>query len=350
MSEKTEKATPYKLQKAKEQGMVSKSVELTSCFFLCVMLGVFVSLGPVNTQTFQILLKRLLIISTKISFTLDTLTQLQQNILTNLLYFWAPFAFAGILTIILATIAQTGVVFSTKPLCPDFKRLNPIQGLKRLFSIRIFFEALKNIIKMILIFVLVGFTLKRATVEIFANMHTETEHYNALMWTLLARLLFHMIILLFFVAILDKYYTRWKYGKDQRMSKQEVKDEHRKREGDPLIKSKLRQLQHQLRKKNASISEIKTADVIITNPTHIAIALRYQQGVMPAPKVVCKARGEQVILVKKLAHRYNIPIVENIAFAWALFNAVELNQWITVELFPIAASIFQSIYANKEKA
>ena len=147
--------------------------------------------------------------------------------------------------------------------------------------------------------------------------------------------------------MIDKLYTRWKFAKDNRMSKQELKDEYRQREGDPKIKAKIKQLQQQLRQKTASLEQIKTADVIITNPTHLAIALKYDRGLMPAPKVVCKAQGELVKHVRLLAARHQIPLIENKPFARALFATTDLNQWIGREHFPIAAMIFRDIFRQR---
>ena len=156
-----------------------------------------------------------------------------------------------------------------------------------------------------------------------------------------------LLVLLFALAIIDKLYTRWKFGKDNRMSKQELKDEYRQREGDPKIKSKMKQLQHQLRQKTASLEHVKTADVVITNPTHLAVVLKYDRGLMPAPKVVCKAQGELVKQVKLLAARHHVPIIENKPLARLLFATSDLNQWVNREHFPMVASIFRDIYRKR---
>ena len=164
---------------------------------------------------------------------------------------------------------------------------------------------------------------------------------------LFSKLLLQLILILFALAMIDKLYTRWKFAKDNRMSKQEIKDEHKQREGDPKIKSRIRQLQQKMRQKTASLNQVQTADVVITNPTHLAIALKYDRGLMPAPKVVCKAQGELAKHVKLIAARHQIPIIENKTFARALFATTDLNQWITREHFPIAATIFREIFRQR---
>jgi flagellar biosynthetic protein FlhB/flagellar biosynthetic protein FliR/FlhB len=344
MSEKTEKATPYKLQKAKEKGQVSKSVELTTCISLLVICLLINALWLKQLGVIQNLLRQILLAAPQIQFNIDNISHLHQYILSQLISLWAPFALAGGLAIILGTVAQTGMVWSATPLIPDIKRLNLIQGFKRLFSLKTCFEALKSSLKLIVAFLLLCVALHHKLPDIVRLMLTKPSQDPQLMMTLLLKLMFQLLLLLSLIALMDKFYTRWKFNKDNRMSKQEVKDEYKQKEGDPKIKSKIKQLQHQLRQKTTSLSAVQSADVVITNPTHIAIALKYERAVMPAPKVVCKAQGEMVKEVKKLAKKYGVPIMEQKAFARMLHQSVELNQWISKDLYPIAAGIFREVY------
>ncbi len=347
MSEKTEKATPYKLQKAKEKGQVSKSVELTTCISLLVLCLLINALWSKQSGEIQTLIRQLLQSASNIRFTIDTISQLHQYILSQLINLWLPFALAGALAIILGTIAQTGVVWSATPLIPDFKRLNFIQNFKRLFSLKVFFDAFKSSLKLIFAFLLLCGAIRYQLPAILHLMQTEPSHYPELMINFILKLFFQLLVVLALMAVIDKFYTRWKFNKDNRMSKQEIKDEYKQKEGDPKIKSKIKQLQQQLRQKTTSLSAVKSADVVITNPTHIAIALKYQRTVMPAPKVVCKAQGEMVKEVKKLAQRYDVPIREHKAFARMLHQSIELNQWISKDLYPVAAGIFREIYEKR---
>ena len=177
---------------------------------------------------------------------------------------------------------------------------------------------------------------------------TQPADLPPLIIPLMFKFILQLLALVFAISMIDKGYTRWKFSKDNRMSKQEIKDEYRQRNGDPKIKAKIKQLQQQLRKKTTSLKHVKTADVVITNPTHLAVVLKYDRGLMPAPKVVCKAQGELVKNIKLLAKRHQIPIIENKKFARALFATVDLNQWISREHFPLAAMIFREIYRQKD--
>ncbi|RUR18221.1 EscU/YscU/HrcU family type III secretion system export apparatus switch protein [Legionella sp. km535] len=345
MSEKTEKPTPYKLQKAKEKGQASKSIELTTCTALLVMIGMISALWPKQLYEIKSMLRHILHFATHLQFNSDNIMHLQQFILSQLLSLWLPFALASGLTIILCTLAQTGIIWSTVPLTPDFKRLNLIQGFKRLFSIKTAVDAIKNSIKLGLAFLLLFLIIKAQLTNILHLIISKPSQDPELMMGFLLKLSVQLLILLLIIALFDAFFTRWKFKKDNRMSKQEIKDEYKQREGDPKIKNKIRQLQQQLRQKTASLKEVKNADVVITNPTHIAIALQYERGSMPAPKVVCKAQGEMVREVKKLAKKYNVPTIENKALARLLFQTVELNQWISRDLYPSVANIFREIYA-----
>lgn len=344
MSEKTEKATPHKLQKAKEQGQVNKSTELNTGVFLLVMLGVASSLWPSSLFQIKQLIMHLFYMNTRMPFSVESMSHLQQFLLSKLTFLWLPFALAGILSIILSTIAQTGFVWSGKPLAPDFKRLDFANGFKRLFSSKSLFEAAKNSLKLTLVFLLLYISLKHEIPTFFSFMKTDPIHFPFLVIKLISKITLQLLVLLFALAIIDKLYTRWKFSKDNRMSKQDVKDEYRQREGDPKIKFKIRQLQHQLRQKTASLEQLKTVDVVITDSTHFAIALKYDRGLMPAPKVACKAQGELVQHVQLLAAKHRIPIIENKSLARLLFAASDLNQWVNREHFPMVAAIFRDIY------
>lgn len=344
MSERNEKATPYKLQKAKEQGQVSKSTELNTCIFLLIALVVANALWPTSLLHLKKLFIHIFYLNAHTIFSVESMSELQQYLNAKLTFLWLPIALAGMLAIILSTIAQTGFVWSTKPITPDFKRLSIASGFKRLFSTKLLFDAVKNSARLGLVFALLSVSLRHELPVLLGFMKASPIHYTPMLIKLMSKMTLQLLTLLFALAIIDKLYTRWKFGKDNRMSKQELKDEYRQREGDPKVKAKIRQLQQQLRRKTASLEHVKTADVVVTNPTHLAVVLKYDRGLMPAPKVVCKAQGELVKHVKKLAARYHVPIIEHKPCARLLFASTDLNQSIDREHFPMVALIFRELY------
>ncbi|MFI4918172.1 MAG: flagellar biosynthesis protein FlhB [Legionellales bacterium] len=347
MSEKTETATAYKLQKAKEKGQVSKSTELTTSLSLLVMLGMVAALWPQVLHEIQALERQALYSAAHFQFSLSNVQHLQQFILLKLTNLWLPFAMASGLATVLGTIAQTGLVWSSHPLTPDFKRLGFSQGFKKLFSLKTCFEAAKSTLKLSLAALLLYLVFRHHLPTMLQLALTAPAQDLSFIMPLLLQIMFQLLLLLSVLALIDTWYTRWSYNKGQRMSKQDVKEEYKQKEGDPKIKAKIKQLQYQLRQKTSSLKNIKTADVIITNPTHLAIALKYERGVMPAPKVVCKVQGDLVQQVKATAKKYGIPIIENKQLARTLYQSIELNQWISSDLFPIAASIFKEIYQQR---
>ncbi|MBA3536280.1 MAG: EscU/YscU/HrcU family type III secretion system export apparatus switch protein [Tatlockia sp.] len=350
MTDKTEKATPYKLQKAKEKGRVSKSIDLNTSVLLIVMVIVGSTLWRPLLKQLTSMMTHLFYLAAHFSLSIDTIVKTQRFLLSTLINLWFPFALAALLSITVATIAQTGFVWSMHPLSPELNRLNIVQGFKRFFSSKLLFDAVKNSLKLIFVFSLFILSLRHEIPALLKLMIIAPVEHPALIMQLFIKLILELLLFLFALAILDKAYSSWKFKKDNRMSKQEVKDEYRQRDGDPKIKAKIRLLQQQLRQKTAALQEVKKADVIITNPSHLAIALKYERSTMPAPKVVCKAQGELAIQVRTLAQRHNIPIIQHKAFARALFATVHLNQWIGQEHFPIAANIFREIYRQRERA
>lgn len=239
MSEKTEKATAYHLKKAKEQGRVSKSIELNTSLFLLIMLAVGGALWPSALMHTQLWMARLLLLNTRLSFSLDNMIQLQDQLLSALTSLWLPVALAGIISIVLCTVAQTGFVLSFTPIAPDFKRLNIIDGCKRLFTSKLLFDACKHIVKLSLACLLLYVSMKHELSTCLHVIQYTPVDALPLIMHLIGKLMLQLIILLLTIALIDKLYTRWKFAKDNRMSKQDIKDEYRQREGDPKIKLKV---------------------------------------------------------------------------------------------------------------
>lgn len=347
MSEKTEKASPFKLKKAKEQGQVAKSSELNSVIAIMVFFTVFLALWQQDLNQLSQVLKKLLRMSAQLHFSSDQIQSLFHWLLSALLSLWLPFALAMSISLILSSIAQTGFVWSSKPLTPDFSRLSLVKGFKRIYSVRLFFDLGKNLSKLFLALVVTGFSLYSELPNYLQLIETRADRNAILLVNLLFKTLFQVLIVLGLIALIDHLFSRWKYGRDQRMSKQEVKEEYKQREGDPKIKQKLKQLQQQLFSKISSMRRVKEADVVITNPTHLAIALKYERGLMPAPKLLCKAQGEMAAEVKKLARRYKVPIIENKVLARSIYKEIELNHWISPTLYAMTAEVFKEVYRLK---
>ncbi|MCC5792171.1 MAG: EscU/YscU/HrcU family type III secretion system export apparatus switch protein [Legionellaceae bacterium] len=345
--EKTEKATRYKLDKAREKGQVAKSAEWISAITLLCTLVMLRAFWQTDWQQLQIEMRHLLMASGHFHFSLSNLVHLMQHILMYLLGLFVPLAMALILAASLASLMQTGFIWSPEALKPDLKRLHLMQSLRRFFSIKLLFDSGKNSLKFISALILLSLSFYTLLPKLHPLLQQHPTTYANQLLALFFRLGMQLFVLLCVFAMLDVLFSRWKFGRDQRMSKQEVKDEHKQREGDPKIKAKIKQLQRELRARTASIQQVKTADVIITNPSHIAVALQYKRGQMPAPKVVCKVSGDLVALVKQKARQHGIVMIENKSFARALFHSVRLNHYIDAHFFPVAAAIFKQIMTQE---
>lgn len=350
MSDKTEKATAYKLQKAKEKGQVSKSNELSTTVLLSAMFLVGYALWPSLLNQLKALMAYLLVFAAHIPLQVNQTSRLHHVLLLTLITWWLPFALLSLSGVIITTITQTGFIWSIKPLLPNSNRLSIVQGIKRLFSTKTLFEMTKACLKLSGIFFLILLILPAQISAILQLLSHPAPSHPQLIAPIILKFSIQLLLLLLGFALLDKLYVNWKFKKDLRMSKQEVKEEYRQREGDPKIRFKIKQLQQQLRQKTTSLNQIKTADVLITNPTQLAIALKYDHSSMPAPKVVFKAQGDFAHQARTLAQRYQIPIIQNKLFAQSLFATVEVNHSISYEHYPIAATIFRELYQHRGRA
>lgn len=347
MSEKTEKATAHKLQKAREKGQVSKSAEFTTYSTLLCILGLLFFLSPHYVTKLQQLLSHLFYLTARLQFNTQHLSYLIHLIALQFLSLWLPVALLLLTIVSLCTIYQTGLTWSPAALTPNFKRLNIAQGFKKLCSVTSIFDACKALIKLVFSFVYLGALYKNQLHSLVQTALTPSINHTSLMIHFILASAVKLVILLLALAVIDKKFMQWKFQKEQRMSKHEVKEEYKQKEGDPKIKQKIRQLQLQLRQRTTALAQVKTADVIITNPTHIAIALKYQRGEMPAPKVVYKAQDKMVEQVKELAKKHRIPLIEHKVLARMLHYSTELNHYINKELFPLTAQVFRDLYRHE---
>jgi flagellar biosynthetic protein FlhB len=350
MSEKTEKPTPDKLQKAKESGHVNKSTELSTCVMLFILLGFTQSIWPSTFETIKNTLGQLFYLNTRLAFNAQNIIHLLNLLAEKLLSLWLPFAIIALLAIIVSTIAQTGPVWTFHPLKPDFKRLQPTTGFKRLFSSKVGFDALKNILKLSLILIVVLISIWHEMPILLSLSKTTPQQLPSALMHLIMQWTLKLLGLFLCLAFMDKRYTQWKYTNDNRMSKHEVKEAYRLREGDPKIKQKRKQLHHQQRIKTTSLIHLKTAHVFITDARNLAIALTYDKTTMSAPRLVCKIQGDLLPKAKQLANQAQIPIIHNPKLAEKLYTTVGINQWIRREDYAAVALVFRDLSLNKTHA
>lgn len=343
--EKTEEPTAKKIEDAKKEGNVPKSMEVTGAAILA-----FTSIYLLFFSSFSLLeIKKLMLFSYSfIGEEIDgpLLYSITYTITMAFLKSLAPiFVLVVVLTLIFNWV-QFGMIIN--PLKLDLQKLDPIKGAKSIFGFKKLLEALKLTFKLTII-VIVMFILFLFTGEMFlAMMDQETIASIALMIELTAYFLAAILLIIIIFAIIDFYFTRYYYFKQLKMSKQEIKDEFKNMEGDPLVKGRIRRLQMQMAQQRM-MNEVPDADVVITNPSHYSIALKYDNSVDSAPKVVAKGIDFLALKIRDIAKENSIPIIENPSLARALYDQIEIEQEVPGEFYKAIAEIFSYVYELKKK-
>ncbi|MEY8195178.1 MAG: flagellar biosynthesis protein FlhB [Cycloclasticus sp.] len=337
---KSEQATEFKLEEAKKKGQVPKSMDTNSWVVVLAAFLVLLAFGMSMVNSLIYVMRFLFSQSASIDVTVDTASKLiGDSIAYGMATIW-PLWLALIVFSVAVILFQTGPVFSFFPVKPDFNRINPIAGFKRLFSIKMLFEALKTFFKLIILMLVIWFCIIKTVpdaVLMYGMSPVQVINY------LIAESQFLIICLLVsfsFIVLFDFVFSRRDFAKQMRMSKREVKDETKRRDGDPLVKSKRRQLQQELSAQLGSLGNLPKANVVITNPTHISVALQYDPNTMAAPAVVAKGSGEYALRIRELARDNRIQIIENKPLARKLYRKVRVNDGIPPELFPLVAQIY----------
>lgn len=245
---------------------------------------------------------------------------------------------------ILVNFLQVGAIFTTDPLRPRFDRINPLQGMKRLFSPRSFVELAKSLIKLGVAGTILWNSFRNEMMP-FSERAMGMTGVTAIegFWKILYNVSIRIILALLALGILDYFYQRWEHAKSLRMTKKELKDEYKQMEGDPQIKSRIKQRQRQMAMRRM-MQDVPKADVVITNPTHFAIALRYDAATMSSPQVVAKGEGYMAARIREIAEENKVPLVENPPLARAIYKAVEVGGTIPAELYQAVAEVLAFVY------
>ncbi len=346
--EKTEQATPRRREDSRKKGQVAKSQELSSVFIILtgvVALGIFYNnLLTGFAGAFQYNFSKL---GTEI-----TPTNFYELFLTNgntLIGILAPVLLMLAVVAILINIAQVGFMISLESIQPKLEKLNLLKGLKRIFSMRTLFNFFRDSIKIAIIATIVYFTYKSEMVNFIPLADQELGQMITFMGKTALKIVLRASLALLFLAALDYAYQKYEHEKSMKMTKQEVKDEMKQMDGDPMIKMRIKRIQREMARQRM-LQEVETADVVVTNPTHLAVALKYDSDNMAAPMVV--AKGQRLIAqkIKEVAKEAGVPVVENKPLAQALYKSVEVGMAIPAKLFKAVAEVLAYVYKLKGKA
>ncbi|MCO6549807.1 MAG: flagellar type III secretion system protein FlhB [Gilliamella sp.] len=343
--DKSEHPTDSKIKKAREKGQIPRSRELTSLLILLIGIILFGLMGSHLVNQLTTIIKTAM----KFSYKIEDDKLIVFN-LVNLLTdgFWAivPIFLGLVIVAIFAPLCVGGLLFSLQSIKPNFQKLNPISGFGRIFSIRVFSELLKSILKVIFISIASTLFVMHHFPHMLSlpNMHLNSALTKAIQLVILCGI-FSVISLIPMVGF-DIFYQIWSNLKKLKMSKQEIKDEFKEQEGNPQIKGRIRQMQQTIARRRM-MKDVPKANVIITNPTHYAVALQYDEKTMIAPKLLAKGTNKIALRIKEIANEHNIPQLEAPPLARALYRHGEIGETIPTELYTAVAQILAWVYQLK---
>jgi len=340
--DRNEAATPHKLEKAREKGQVAKSQDVTTVVVLAVGVAWIFAQGWEGARAlFQF--DRLLLAQTGNT----SLLALASHALSHALAMLAPFFGFLMLAAIISNVAQTGPVFTFQPLAPDATRLNPANGFKRVFALRSVFELFKSLAKLAILGGVAWLALRALMPQFHQLASVSALGQTHLLVQDIGSLGVKLLIGLALIAAADYLFVVRQFNTRMRMSKRELKEEVRNREGDPRIRGRLRELRRAMLKKAQSVKRTKDASVVITNPTHYAIALQYEHGKMTAPRLVGKGVGATAAAMRQVAARHGIPVVPSPTLARALYASLEMDHYVPTEHYAAVARIMVWVLARQ---
>lgn len=345
---RTEEATPKRLRDSRRKGQVAKSNDFTTAVSFLAFSILISWFGRYVFTSGLGIMKEFLHFDLSSEISLNSVGK----ILATGSYEFAgaviPFAAVAIATGVGAGLAQTGFIFSSEPLKPDFKKLNPVAGIKNMFSAKALFNTVKNILKLGIVFFITYRSIS-GMIESIANTSVlGNEKLFDFFIEILGSITINVAMIILALGIIDLVYQRRDFKKNLRMTKQEVKQEHKEMEGDPHIKSARLQRQRQLAMQRM-MTEVETSSVVIANPTHIAIALRYEQGKDKAPVVTAKGVDFMAQKIKDKAKEAKVPIIEDKPLARMLYPKVETGRYVPVELYQAVAEVLALVYKMQGK-
>jgi flagellar biosynthetic protein FlhB len=260
----------------------------------------------------------------------------------------APFLFAIAIAALVGNLAQTGPILSAHPIKPDFERLNPMAGFKRVFTMRTLFDVARAFVKLALLAFVVYHALKALFPQFLQLSALPVPGAAKRVVDAAAITCLKIAALLCIVAAVDWVFTRRQFANKMRMSRRELKDEHKHREGDPRIRARLRELRREALRRSLAVKRTASADVVVTNPTHFAVALRYEHGAMQSPQVVAKGAGTLAAAMRQIAARHRVPVVQNPPLAREMYKTLEVDQFVPPALYAQVARILVWIFAMRE--
>jgi flagellar biosynthetic protein FlhB len=348
--DKTEQPTPYRLEEARKRGEVAKSADLNGTAVMIVFAAtmaltaawVMRSLADATRATLQLAGGKPEPGPALAAWMGETWFPLLQAL--------TPLVLALIVVAVVANVLQTGPVFSFHPVKPDFKRLNPAQVVKRLFSMRTLWELGKVLLKLVMLAIVAWIVFRQMTALAESVGATPPRRLGQLLLSAFVKTSLYVLPILAAVAVLDLLMSRREFTRKLRMSRRELKDEVKKRDGDPEVKAKQKQKIRELLRKARAVNRAAEADVILTNPTHVAVALQYRPATMRAPVVLAKGKGFLAARIRKVATRRGVPMLRSPALARALYAECEIDGAVPEALYARLAPVYRWLFSTRKDA
>ncbi len=347
--ERTEEATPKRREDARREGQVARSMELNSSAVLLMSLVSLLVSGSWMIQQLRSYLGASFRDATVLQLSAEGLREILAQSALVLLLVSAPLMLSVLAAGLLANIGQVGFLVSTKTLEPRLDKLNPIKGLRTLFSARSLAELVKSLLKIASVGLIVWLVLKSELPRFLLLIHDAPEQIMVQVAWALARLMGWALLLMLVLTVFDVAFQRWDFSRQLRMTVQEVKEERKQTEGDPSLKSRIRGLQLETAY-NRMLADLPRADVVITNPIRLAVALKYEAERNRAPLVVAKGKRKMAERIRQVAREHGVPVVENRPLARALFRACEVGVEIPGELYRAVAEVLAFVLNMKRRS
>ena len=346
--EKTEKATPKKKRESRNKGQVAKSTDVNTAFILMFVFLMFFFAGPFMVDQLLTIVRFTMEEYLIMDVTPANVQPMFIEYIFQAAVAVAPVMLASVIAGVFANYVQVGVLFAPEAVKFKLEKINPLKGFKRIFSIRALVEFLKSMMKIVLVGGVTGIVIWLYMDDLLEIGLYAVEDAAVLIGTLIIFMGLAVGFLLIFLAILDYMYQKYDFEKNIRMSKQDVKDEYKKTEGDPLIKSKIKEKQRQMAM-SRMMQEVPKADVVITNPTHYAIALKYDADNMEAPVIVAKGVDYVALKLINIAKNNEVLTVENRPLARALYAQADIGDQVPEDLFKAVAEVLAYVYRIQKK-
>lgn len=348
-SDKTEKATPKKRQDLRKKGQVMQSRELPANLILLILFLTIRILGNYIYRECRAVFQ--MFFTETSTFSLEEPAEVMRLALFVMLQvakIVGPFFLIALVVGVVGSYVQIGFLFTLEPLKPKFSNINPLKGLKKLFSTRSLFELVKSLAKVIIVTWVAWSSISGEFTNMMKLMALEMGPLALYIINAALDVAIRICFALLAITAVDYFFQWRRYEKDIRMSKQEIKEEYKMMEGNPEIKSKIKQKQREISMRRM-LKDVPKADVVITNPTHFAVAIKYEPEKMPAPYVLAKGADFMAQRIKDIAREHNIHLMENKPLAQALYQTVEIGQSVPPELYKAVAEVLAFVYSLEGK-